>query len=105
MSTSRDTLHLLLLTETQNDAESLVSLMRNSGSATRAHQITSLADLNEQLQEKSWDLLVAQPDVNGISYDDLLKQIKRLNKDLPVILITEDVDAMIMEAAIKRGAC
>ena len=97
MSTSRDTLHLLLLTETQNDAESLVSLMRNSGSATRAHQITSLADLNEQLQEKSWDLLVAQPDVNGISYDDLLKQIKRLNKDLPVILITEDVDAMIME--------
>lgn len=105
MSTSRETLHLLLLTETQNDAESLVSLMRNSGSATRAHQITSLQDLNEQLQEKSWDMLIAQPKVGDINYEDLLQLIKRLNKDLPVILIAEEVEPMIMEAAIKRGAC
>lgn len=104
MSTNRDTLHLLLLTETQNDAESLVSLMRNSGSATRAHQITSLQDFNEQLQEKTWDMLIAQPKVGDISYEDLLQLIKRLNKDLPLILIAEDVDPMIMEAAIKRGA-
>ncbi|WP_430460186.1 EAL domain-containing protein [Thalassolituus sp. LLYu03] len=105
MSANRDTLHLLLLTETQNDAESLVSLMRNSGSATRAHQITSLQDLNEQLQEKSWDMLIAQPKVGDIAYEDLMQLIRRLNKDLPVILIAEDVDPMIMEAAIKRGAC
>lgn len=104
MSTNRDTLHLLLLTETQNDAESLVSLMRNSGNATRAHQITSLQDFNEQLQEKSWDILLAQPKVGDISYEDLLQLIKRLNKDLPLILIADDVDPMIMEAAIKRGA-
>ena len=104
MSTSRDTLHLLLMTDTQNDAESLVSLMRNSGSATRAHQITSLQDLNEQIQEKSWDLLIAEPNVDGVSYEDLLKLIRRLNKDLPVILIAEDVDPMTLEAAIKRGA-
>ncbi|MDK2776961.1 MAG: EAL domain-containing protein [Pseudomonadota bacterium] len=105
MSSSRDTLHLLLLTETQNEAESLVSLMRNSGSATRAHQIRSLSDLNEQLQEKSWDLLIAHPRVGDIGYEDLLKLIRRLNKDLPVILIAEDVDPMVMESAIKRGAC
>lgn len=58
---SREILHLLLLTHSQNEAESIVSLLRNSGSATRAQQIHSLADLNEQLQEKSWDLLLARP--------------------------------------------
>ena len=72
MSSSRDTLHLLLLTETENDAESLVSLMRNSGSATRAHQVTSLADLNEQLQDKTWDLMITQPNVGEIPYEELL---------------------------------
>lgn len=104
MSTSRDPLHLLLLTDTQNDAENLVSLMRNSGSATRAHQISSLQDLNEQLQEKPWDLLIAEPEVDDVNYEDLLKVIKRLNKDLPVILIAEELDPMNLEAAIKRGA-
>ena len=104
MSSSRDTLHLLLLTETENDAESLVSLMRNSGSATRAHQVTSLADLNEQLQDKTWDLMITQPNVGEIPYEELLKLIKRLNKDLPLILLTEELDTMVMESAIKRGA-
>ncbi len=104
MST-RETLHLLLLTHTQNEAESIVSLLRNSGSATRAHQVTSLVDLNEQLQEKSWDLLLAYPQVGEVHYDELLKLVKRLNKDLPVILLNEDVDAMQMEACIRKGAC
>ena len=105
MPSSRDALHLLLLTDTQNEAESLVSLMRNSGSATRAHQIASLSDLNEQLQDKTWDLLIARLQVGEVGYEDLLKLIKRLNKDLPVILIADEVDSIIMESAIKRGAC
>src|SRR5690554_6656392 len=102
---SRETLHLLLLTHTQNEAESIVSLLRNSGSATRAHQIQSLADLNEQLQEKSWDLLLAYPQIGDIRYEELLNLIKRLNKDLPVILLNDEVDAMQMEGCIRKGAC
>jgi len=104
MSSSRETLHLLLLTQTENDAESLVSLMRNSGSATRAHQVTSLNDLNEQLQDKPWDLLISEPQVGDVNYEEMLRLIKRLNKDIPVILLTDDVDTMMMEAGIKRGA-
>ncbi len=102
---SRETLHLLLLTHTQNEAEGIVSLLRNSGSATRAHQIQSLADLNEQLQEKSWDLLLAYPQIGDIRYEEILHLIKRLNKDLPVILLNDEVDAMQMEACIRKGAC
>ncbi|MBL34427.1 MAG: hypothetical protein CMI10_05965 [Oceanospirillaceae bacterium] len=104
MSSSRDTLHLLLLTETENDAEKLVSLMRNSGSATRAHQITSLTDLNEQLQDKTWDLLICHSQVGDVSYEEMLKLIKRLNKALPMILLSEEADSMMVESAIKRGA-
>lgn len=104
-SQSRDTLHLLLLTHKQNDAEGLVSLLRNSGRATRAHMITSEADFTAQIQEKSWDLVLAEPDAQGIPPTEILKQIKRLDKDLPVIILAEDVDPMILESYLKQGAC
>lgn len=104
-SQSRDTLHLLLLTQSQNDAEGLVSLLRNSGRATRAHMISSLNDFTTQLQEKTWDLVLAEPDAQDVSPNELLKQIKRLDKDLPVIMLAEDVDPMILESYLKQGAC
>ena len=102
---NRDTLYLLLLTHSQNSAESLVSLLRNSGRATRAHMVTSIDDFLEQLQDKSWDLVLAEPSAQGIESADLLKQIKRLDKDLPVIMLLEEIEPMQQEAYLKQGAC
>jgi diguanylate cyclase (GGDEF)-like protein/PAS domain S-box-containing protein len=104
-SSSRDTLHLLLLTHKQSDAEGLVSLLRNSGRATRAHMVSSLDDFNAQIQDKTWDLVLAEPKAQDIDPKDLFKQIKRLDKDLPVIMLEEDVDPMQLEFYLKLGAC
>ncbi len=102
---SRDTLHLLLLTQNQTDAEGLVSLLRNSGRATRAHMVSSLDDFIEQIQDKTWDLVLAEPSAQDIDPKELFKQIKRLDKDLPVIMLAEDVDPMQLEFYLKLGAC
>ncbi len=59
MQKKNATVHLLILDPSQNDAESLVSLLRNSGKATRAHRITSEEDLEETLKTGNWDLLLA----------------------------------------------
>lgn len=105
MSANKDTLHLLLLMDTQNDAENIVSMLRNSGNATRAYQVTSLADFVEQLQDKSWDLVICQPEAKGLQWEELQKQIQRLNKDLPLLLVTnEEIDAISFETAFKKGA-
>ena len=104
-ASSRDTLHLLLLTHKQSDAEDLVSLLRNSGRATRAHMVSSVDDFNAQIQEKSWDLVLAEPKAQNIEPKELFKQIKRLDKDLPVIILAEDVDPMQLEFYLKLGAC
>ena len=104
-STSRDTLHLLLLTQSQHDAEGLVSLLRNSGRATRAHLVTSISDFNDQIQDKSWDIVLAEPSAQNIEPQELFQQIKRLDKDLPVIILAEDVDPMQLEFYLKLGAC
>jgi diguanylate cyclase (GGDEF)-like protein/PAS domain S-box-containing protein len=104
-SISRDTLHLLLLTHNQNNAENLVSLLRNSGRATRAHMVSSLEDFSTQIQEKTWDLVLAEPKAQDIEPKELFKTIKRLDKDLPVIMLAEDVDPMQLEFYLKLGAC
>ncbi len=105
MPTSRDTLHLLLLTHDQNDAEGLVSLLRNSGRATRAHMVSSITDFTSQIQDKSWDLVLVEPSAQDIDPKELFKQIKRLDKDLPVVILAEDVDPMLLEFYLKLGAC
>lgn len=100
---SRETLHLLLLTDTQNQAESIVSLLRNAGHATRAHHVQSLQEFMEQVQDKPWDMLLAYPQVNELSYTELLTQINRLNIDLPMILLTDDLSFDKQLAALKAG--
>jgi diguanylate cyclase (GGDEF)-like protein/PAS domain S-box-containing protein len=102
---SRDILHLLLLTKNQSDAEGLVSLLRNSGRATRAHMVTSLADFSENIQDKSWDLILAETGAQDVAPKELFKQLKRLDKDIPVIMLEEDVDSMMLEFYLKLGAC
>lgn len=102
---SRETLHLLLLTKSQNDAEGLVSLLRNSGRATRAHMVSSIDDFVNQIQDKTWDLILAEPNAQDIDPKTLFKQIKRLDKDIPVVMLAEDVDPMLLEFYLKLGAC
>lgn len=104
MSTTPETLHLLILMESQNDAERIVSLLRNSGSATRAQFVTSLDEFAGLLEEKTWDLLLAEPEVHGIEYTSLKEQIARYNQDLPFILINREIDLIALETAVKRGA-
>lgn len=104
MSSNREPIHLLLLTKSENDAESLVSLLRDSGRATRAHLITSLADFVEQLQEKHWDLILAEEEANDIQCLELYKQLKRLNKDVPIVLLAPDAETMVLENHLNKGA-
>lgn len=103
MSPSNETLRLLLFYQSQSNAENMVSLLRNSGHSTRAHLVTSLEDFKTQLQSSSWDLLIGEIEAHEIHYSDLQTVIRRLNKDLPIILINQDVDLLQMEDALKHG--
>ena len=98
------TVHLLILDPSQNDAESIVSLLRNSGRATRAHRITSEEDLEETLASGTWDLLLARDLAQEFRADDALAMIRRMDKDIPFILLTESPDRERSLAIMKAGA-
>jgi diguanylate cyclase (GGDEF)-like protein len=95
---------LLILDPSQNDAESLVSLLRNSGKATRAHRITSEEDLEDTLKSGNWDLLLARDLEQEFGADDALATVRRMDKDIPFILLTEEESRERTVAVMKAGA-
>ncbi|OEY65257.1 EAL domain-containing protein [Marinobacter sp. X15-166B] len=90
MQNKNPTVHLLILDPSQNDAEALVSLLRNSGRATRAHRITSEEALEEAIDTRSWDLMLARDVAQELSPEDALAIIRRLDKDIPFILLSDN---------------
>lgn len=104
MQKKNATVHLLILDPSQNDAESLVSLLRNSGKATRAHRITSEEDLEEVLKTGHWDLLLARDVEQEFSADEALAMVRRMEKDIPFILLTGEPNRERTVAVLRAGA-
>lgn len=104
MQKKNATVHLLILDPSQNDAETLVSLLRNSGKATRAHRITSEEDLEETLKTGNWDLLLARDDVEQeFGADGALAMIRRMDKDIPFVLLTGEINRERTVSVMKAG--
>jgi len=103
MQKKNATVHLLILDPSQNDAESMVSLLRNSGKATRAHRITSEEDLEDALKTSNWDLLLARDLEQEFGPDEALAMVKRMDKDIPFILLTEEVSRERTVNIIRAG--
>ncbi len=104
MSKDDDIVHLLLLCETQNDGEHLVSLLRNAGFATRAHHVAGADDLNSAVAEKSWDLFLTRPEANGVSADAALDVVRKSGRDVPVIILADDNESETVTTGLRNGA-
>ncbi|MBB6340158.1 diguanylate cyclase (GGDEF)-like protein/PAS domain S-box-containing protein [Pseudomonas fluvialis] len=103
MAIEKKTIRLLILEDSQNEAERLVSLFRNAGNATRVHRLTSSDDLAEALHQ-SWDLLVASPNSSNLDPLEALNAIRKQAKDIPFIQMVEGNDADAITEALALGA-
>lgn len=103
MAIEKKTIRLLLLEDSQNEAERLVSLFRNAGHATRVHRLTSSEDLAETLQH-TWDLLICAPSSEYLEPGEAINAIRRQAKDIPVIQLVDDNDPEIITEALLFGA-
>jgi diguanylate cyclase (GGDEF)-like protein/PAS domain S-box-containing protein len=103
MAIEKKTIRLLILEDSQNEAERLVSLFRNAGRATRVHRITSSDNLAEALQQ-SWDLLITAPSSEHLEPSEAITAIRRQAKDIPIILLVAGNDSDDITEALQLGA-
>lgn len=94
----------LILEESANEAEALASALRNAGYAVRYKHIEDAEDLQEAVENQSWDLLLAAESVGDFSATQALSIIKKSGKDIPCIIYGGDrSDSKVVEL-IRAGA-
>ncbi|WP_313026971.1 GGDEF/EAL domain-containing response regulator [Pseudomonas lopnurensis] len=103
MALQKKTIRLLILEDSQNEAERLVSLFRNAGQATRVHRLTSSDDLAEALKQ-TWDLLISAPHSENLEPSEVIRAIRQQAKDIPIIQLTVGNDAEGITEALMLGA-
>tara|TARA_B110000914_G_scaffold19738_1_gene14898 strand:- start:7882 stop:9966 length:2085 start_codon:yes stop_codon:yes gene_type:complete len=101
---SKKPVRLLILEASQNRAEELIVLLRKAGRATRAHQIESAEDLQNQLKEQKWDLLLGVSEANDLTMEQAIGIIRESERDIPIILIAEGRDPESITAGLSLGA-
>ena len=103
MSLQKKTVRLLILEDSQNEAERLVSLFRNAGQATRVRRLTSGEDLADALQH-TWDLLINAPSSSHLDPNEATLTIRKQGKDIPVIQLIDGNDIEAITEALMLGA-
>jgi diguanylate cyclase (GGDEF)-like protein/PAS domain S-box-containing protein len=104
MSKNSTAIHLLLLHESPDEAEQIVNALRNAGQAARATQVTDEEALVSQLKHHEWDLFLTRPEANGIIAKTAIAHIKRMEKDIPCIILANDNDSDYITEGLYNGA-
>ncbi len=99
-----ETIRLIILNDSRSEAERLISMLRNAGRPTRAQHVENEEVLTKLLQEQAWDLLIGHEESQNVPISNAIKSIKRLNRDVPVILMTEQEGSQPVVEGLKMGA-
>lgn len=104
MSRTKETIFLLILDKSENDAEKMISLLRNAGIPTRATRIENEEDLIKALEQQSWDLFLAREEEADFDLGQALIYIQKKDRDIPFIVLSNAYDHDNIVNHIKAGA-
>jgi diguanylate cyclase (GGDEF)-like protein/PAS domain S-box-containing protein len=102
-----ETIRLLVINDDASEVERLLSMLRNSGRSTRAQHVPSSEGLEKLLGDQAWDLLLTQDNAKSCEAKAALRVIRKLDKDIPAVFLTEadeDERAMALIDGLKAGA-
>lgn len=103
MAIERKAVRLLILEDSQNEAERIVSLFRNSGLATRVHRANAPEALAE-IMDRPWDLCIASSTCEQLPPLTALKILHKAERDLSFIQLVEENDSELIVEALQQGA-
>jgi len=103
-ATASKQIHILIMHDTQNDAEPLINHFRTNGYAARSHFIASDDEMTAMLEQQTWDLVIAKLETETVNVPHCIQEVTRLGKDVPVILLIDDFDLEKTHQGYRLGA-
>ncbi|MDT8403261.1 EAL domain-containing protein [Sulfuriflexus sp.] len=100
-----NTLHLLIIDESSNDAEMITNILRNAGHAVRATRVEDDEDMQEALDAQNWDLIITADKLSYIDAHKAIELLRKTEKDIPLIVAANGSENLTAGAALQAGAC
>lgn len=97
-------IRLLIVNDDAEDAEAIVSHLRNAGLAIRPARATNLDELDTHLAAHPFDVLLAASPCAGMSDAEILQRAEANGRDLPVVVEVDHIDDALLIALTDSGA-
>jgi diguanylate cyclase (GGDEF)-like protein/PAS domain S-box-containing protein len=97
-------IRLLLVEDELEDAEHLISMLRNGGMAIRPQRPESAADLDTLLAGQGVDLVLARANSRYIPFELVAQRVQATGKDIPLVASADVLDETTVLAGIAAGA-
>ncbi|HYU10073.1 MAG TPA: response regulator [Gemmatimonadales bacterium] len=97
-------LRLLLVEDSEADAELLALELRRAGFALEFERVDSAAALGAALDRATWDLIISDNSMPGFSGTEALAQLRSRDLDIPFIFVSGTMGEDLAARALDAGA-
>ncbi len=104
MSQAEHALRLLIVESELEQAEFLISHIRNGGIIVRPERVDDIEDISSLIEKNQVDIILTKITDELITLADIKTCIKVSGKDIPVIVVVEQLTTEIILDTINKGA-
>lgn len=97
-------IRLLLVEDQLEDAEHLISMLRNGGMAVRPQRPESAEEFETLIANQSIDIVLASHSAKYLPFPNVAKRVEATGKDIPVLATAAVLDEATVLRAIAEGA-
>ena len=105
MAIGKDTaLRLVLIDDQANEAEAIVSSLRNAGIAVRPLRAESLDELASQLAQQPVDMVLAEHASTLMPFNEVAAVVIGCGRDVPLLAVLDGITDEILDSVQAQGA-
>jgi diguanylate cyclase (GGDEF)-like protein/PAS domain S-box-containing protein len=97
--------NLLIIENVEEDFRLIQHCLQNDGLNARYRQVSHRDELNEAIENDTWDVVLAGYNVPELPFGETLSAIRQRHPGLPVILVSSHVDDAAAADLRKQGVC
>lgn len=104
MAKAEKLLRILLVEASVEDAEQVISLLRNAGIAVRPTRVDSTESLRTAIEGSPTDLVLLSPKIKGFALPEVASIVNRSGKDIALIQLADAITQETQLKYLREGA-
>ncbi len=97
-------LKILIVEQPHDEANRIISILRSADYRMEAQLASDEEQLQQYLSKRNWDLLIAPIGTESLPAQQIFQCIRRAERDIPVIFISDNYDPATLIEGLRLGA-